>query len=65
VSGKIVVLTTAHLNHTPEDCRPANLRVMCQACHLAYDAEYHARVRKARAIAAESAAYDGDLFGPG
>ena len=30
----VVILTTAHLNHTPEDCRPENLKVMCQGCHL-------------------------------
>jgi len=37
-----VILTVAHLNHTPEDCRPENLRAMCQRCHLRYDAEHHA-----------------------
>lgn len=48
VSGKPVVLTTAHLDHTPENCRPANLRAMCQACHLAYDRGHHAETRAAR-----------------
>jgi hypothetical protein len=37
----IIVLTIAHLNHQPEDCRPENLRAMCQRHHLAYDAEHH------------------------
>lgn len=32
-----VVLTVAHLNHTPEDCADENLRAWCQRCHLAYD----------------------------
>lgn len=41
-TGSIVVLTTAHLNHTPEDCRPENLKAMCQGCHLHYDKEHHA-----------------------
>lgn len=33
-----VILTVAHLDHTPENCDEANLRAMCQRCHLAYDA---------------------------
>lgn len=37
----IVVLTVAHLDHTPEHCEPSNLKAMCQKCHLAYDAEHH------------------------
>jgi hypothetical protein len=55
-SGSIVVLTTAHLDHTPENNDPANLRSMCQGCHLHYDRDHHAqtayrtrRVGKARA----------------
>lgn len=46
-SGAPVVLTVAHLNHTPEDCRPENLRAYCQACHLRYDAQHHAQTRAA------------------
>lgn len=38
-----IVLTIAHLDHTPENCAPANLRAWCQRCHLAYDAEHHRR----------------------
>lgn len=38
-----IVLTVAHLNHAPEDCDPANLRAMCQRCHLRYDRDHHAR----------------------
>jgi hypothetical protein len=37
-----VVLTTAHLDHTPENCALENLRHMCQRCHLRYDAKHHA-----------------------
>lgn len=36
-----VVFTTAHLNHTPEDNRPENLKAMCQRCHLLYDLPHH------------------------
>ena len=45
VSGKQVILTTAHLNHIPEDCRRSNLRALCQACHLSYDRAHHAATR--------------------
>lgn len=41
-----VVLTIAHLNHTPEDCRPENLRALCQRCHNRYDAKHRAETRK-------------------
>jgi hypothetical protein len=43
VTGSRVVLTCAHLDHTPENCDPKNLRAWCQRCHLTYDAEHHAR----------------------
>lgn len=52
VTGARVVLTVAHLNHTPEDCRDENLRAMCQACHLAYDRDHHAESRRRRRIVA-------------
>jgi hypothetical protein len=42
--GKIV-LTCAHLDHTPENCDPANLRAMCQRCHNRYDREHRAETR--------------------
>lgn len=42
VTGSRVVLTTAHLDHTPENCDLANLRAWCQRCHLTYDAQHHA-----------------------
>jgi hypothetical protein len=41
-TGSRVVLTTAHLDHVPENCGDENLRAMCQRCHLAYDAPQHA-----------------------
>jgi hypothetical protein len=40
-TGSKVVLTTAHLDHEPRNCDPANLRAMCQRCHLRYDADLH------------------------
>jgi hypothetical protein len=53
-TGSTVVLTTAHLDHTPENCAPGNLRSMCQGCHLHYDRHHHAqtayRTRKAAAL---------------
>jgi hypothetical protein len=41
--GKVttIVLTVAHLDHTPENCDPANLRAWCQRCHLHYDRALH------------------------
>lgn len=38
VTGSKVVLTTAHLDHTPENCDPSNLAALCQRCHNRYDA---------------------------
>lgn len=38
-----VVLTVAHLNHQPEDCRDDNLKAMCQRCHLRMDVPHHRR----------------------
>lgn len=48
-TGSKVVLTVAHLNHTPEDCDDANLMAACQRCHLAYDRHLHtANARRTR-----------------
>jgi len=56
VTGSIVVLTVAHLDHDPSNNDPTNLRAMCQRCHLAHDAELHrrnaARTRRRRQIEA-------------
>lgn len=38
-----IILTIAHLDHTPENCDPENLKAMCQACHLRYDKDEHAK----------------------
>lgn len=45
VTGSKVVLTTAHLDHVPEHVDRANLRAMCQRCHLSYDRDHHAESR--------------------
>ena len=43
------VLTVAHLDHTPENCDPANLRALCERCHNKYDAPMRAAGRRERA----------------
>ena len=56
VTGSKVVLTVAHLDHTPANCTPDNLRALCQRCHLRYDAKHHsknaAQTRRRRKIEA-------------
>ena len=50
VTGSRVVLTVAHLDHNTANNDPANLRAMCQRCHLTYDAAHHAsNARRTRA----------------
>ena len=36
-----VILTVAHLDHTPENVDDGNLLAMCQRCHLRYDRHEH------------------------
>jgi len=59
--GKMVdvVLTIAHLDHTPENNDPSNLRAWCQRCHLRYDAEHHAKNARETRQARKAM---GDLF---
>ena len=48
-----IVLTVAHLDHTPENCHPKNLAALCQQCHNRYDAPMRAhgiRERKAEEV---------------
>lgn len=54
-----IVLTVAHLNHQPEDCRPENLRAWCQRCHNRYDAAQRRAGILARRRATSAV---GDLF---
>ena len=44
--GSRVVLTIAHLDHTPEHNSPDNLRALCQRCHNRYDAKHRAETRR-------------------
>lgn len=52
----VVVLTVAHLDHTPENCgepgRRPNLKAWCQRCHNTYDAPQRQANRAARRAAA-------------
>jgi 5-methylcytosine-specific restriction endonuclease McrA len=45
-NGSKVVLTIAHLDHTPEHCEYSNLRALCQKCHNSYDAPHRAETRR-------------------
>lgn len=59
LTGSKVVLTVAHLDHTPENCADENLLAGCQRCHNRYDAPMRRAGIKARARAAAAAE---DLF---
>lgn len=59
VTGSTVVLTVAHLDHTPENVDRENLKAWCQRCHLTYDAKHHAANAAETRRAAKA---DGDLF---
>lgn len=52
-----IVLTIAHLDHTPENCGDDNLRAWCQRCHNRYDV-----VNRRRGIRERQAANTGELF---
>jgi 5-methylcytosine-specific restriction endonuclease McrA len=43
---KKIVLTIAHLDHTPENCVRENLQALCQKCHNGYDAKHRTQTRK-------------------
>jgi hypothetical protein len=40
-----IVLTVAHLDHTPENCSDENLRDWCQKCHNTYDVPHRKQTR--------------------
>lgn len=46
-----IILTVAHLDHTPENCADENLRAMCQRCHNLYDMKMRRAGIRARAFA--------------
>lgn len=47
-----IILTVAHIDHDPTNNDRANLKALCQRCHLAHDRDHHrinaAATRKAR-----------------
>lgn len=43
-----IVLTVAHLDHTPDNCSDSNLKALCQRCHNRYDATMRASGRRKR-----------------
>ena len=45
-NGSRVVLTIAHLDHTPENCTDDNLRALCQKCHNSYDRQHRNETRR-------------------
>lgn len=47
-NGSSVVLTIAHLDHTPENCTNDNLRALCQKCHNSYDRQHRNETRRNR-----------------
>lgn len=56
-----IVLTTAHLDHTPENVDDSNLKSLCQRCHNRYDAAERRKGIKERAAAKRAIS---DLFEP-
>jgi len=54
ITGSKVILTVAHLDHTPENCSDENLVALCQRCHLRYDAKFHSENRKVNSEAKRS-----------
>lgn len=46
ITGSKVVLTIAHLDHTPENCSDDNLKALCQRCHNRYDMPHRIANRK-------------------
>lgn len=40
-TGSRVVLTVAHMDHDKTNNDPANLRALCQRCHLDWDHDHH------------------------
>lgn len=59
VTGSVVVLTVAHVDHDPTNNAAENLRAWCARCHLAHDAEHHAKNARATRRGRKAV---GDLF---
>lgn len=60
--GAKIVLTVAHLDHTPENCADDNLRAWCQRCHNRYDAPMRRQgiSDRARAVRAVTDLFNGE-----
>lgn len=64
ITGSTVILTVAHMDHTPENCEPENLRALCQKCHNKYDQPHRKKNaaetrRKKRAAAGQAELFKG------
>lgn len=49
----VIVLTVAHLDHQPENCKLENLRALCQRCHNRHDGPERRSGVRARAMVAQ------------
>lgn len=56
-----IVLTVAHLDHTPENCADENLKALCQRCHNTYDMKMR---RAGTLLRRRNQQALGDLFEP-
>jgi hypothetical protein len=62
----LIVLTIAHLDHDPTNNADANLRALCQRCHLRLDSEQHVRnAAETRARKRDEASGQSQLFARG
>lgn len=43
-----IILTTAHLDHNPQNNKFSNLKALCQKCHNNYDKQHRSETRKFR-----------------
>jgi 5-methylcytosine-specific restriction endonuclease McrA len=43
ITGSVVFLQAAHMDHNPANCVPENLKALCPRCHLTYDGKLHAQ----------------------
>jgi hypothetical protein len=59
ITGAVVCLTVAHLDHQPEHCADDNLRALCQRCHNRYDQTHR---QKNAAATRRKRKQNGELF---
>lgn len=41
ITGSVVFLQAAHMDHDVKNCSNENLKALCQRCHLIYDGKLH------------------------